>query len=83
MQGARDGAVFLNQGFGRRMPDRSPADGYDAERCVGPFEWSRAGLKKDDNCTQVMESCYSARSLRAVTGDKIPATAWRNSRPIL
>lgn len=28
------------------MPDRSPADGYDAERCVGPFEWSRAGLKK-------------------------------------
>lgn len=44
------------------MPDQSPADGLDAERCVGPFEWSRAESKKDGNCTQLMESWEELRN---------------------
>jgi len=41
------------------MPDCSPADGDDADRYGAPFEWNRMGLRKDGNCTLVMEPSRS------------------------
>ena len=59
------------------MPDWSPADGDDADRCGAPFEWNRAGVKKEGNCTPVMgpSGSFAMPVCPRAPGVQLPSTS--------